>query len=133
MFARTASLSFRRRIREGRDALETCSDYFDAVLLRFVTLALAQAFDFATFDTMVGVRGPSAEANPLIEGIFLALGTPAVVLAKVALVTLIVALGIAAAVRGRQGVWAVVGGVPLAVGIAAGLVGGITNTATLLG
>ncbi len=133
MFARTASLSPRRRIREGRDALETGSVYFDAVLLRFVTLALAQAFDFATFDTMVGVRGPSAEANPLIEGIFLALGTPAVVLAKVALVTLIVALGIAAAVRGRQGVWAVVGGVPLALGIAAGLVGGITNTATLLG
>ena len=82
---------------------------------------------------MVGVRGPSAEANPLIEGIFLALGTPAVVLAKVALVTLMITLGIAAAVRGRRGLWAVVGGVPLALGSDDGLVGGITNTATLLG
>jgi hypothetical protein len=102
------------------------------VLLRVVTLALAQAFDFATFQTMVQVRGVSAEANPLVQGLFISLGTPAVIAAKVALVTLIAALAVAAAVRGGRGSWAAIGGLPLALGIAAGLIGGITNTATLL-
>ena len=102
------------------------------MLLRVVTLALAQAFDFATFQTMVQIRGATAEANPLVQGLFVSLGTPAVILAKVALVTLIVALAVAAAVRGGKGAWAAVGGLPLAIGIAAGLIGGITNTATLL-
>ena len=102
------------------------------MLLRVLTLALAQAFDFATFQTMVQVRGVSAEANPLVQGMFLSLGTPAVVAAKVALVVLIGALAIAAAVRGGKGTWAAVGGLPVALGIAAGLIGGITNTATLL-
>ena len=101
-------------------------------MLRFVTLAIAQAFDFATFSAMVGSRGHTAEANPLVQTMFLTLGTPAVALAKVALVVLIIALGIAAYVRGGQGRWAVVGGMPLAVGIAAGLIGGITNAAVLL-
>jgi hypothetical protein len=55
-----------------------------------------------------------------------------VVIAKIALVTLIMALAVAAAVRGGQGRWALVGGMPLALGIAAGLIGGITNAAVIL-
>ena len=43
--------------------------------------------------------GVAAEANPLVQGLFPSFGTPAVVIAKVALVTLIIALGVAAAVR----------------------------------
>ena len=101
-------------------------------MLRLVTLAIAQAFDIATFNAMVGTRGPGAEANPLIQSMFVTLGTPAVAIAKVALVILIVALAIAAAVRGGQGRWAAVGGLPLALGIAAGIIGGITNAAVLL-
>lgn len=97
-----------------------------------MTLAAAQAFDFATFNTMVGIRGASAEANPLVQDMFLTLGTPAVFFAKVMLVTLVASLAVAAAVRGGRGTWAVVGGLPLALAIAAGLIGGITNTATLL-
>jgi hypothetical protein len=102
------------------------------LLLRLVTLAIAQAFDFATFNAMVGTRGPGAEANPLVQSMFVTLGTPAVGIAKVALVILIVALAVAAAVRGGQGRWAAIGGLPLALGIAAGIIGGITNAAVLL-
>jgi predicted Co/Zn/Cd cation transporter (cation efflux family) len=102
------------------------------VLLRLTTLAIAQAFDFATFSVMVNMYGVSAEANPLVQRMFLSLGTPAVVMSKVALVVLIVALVIAAAVQGGKGRWKVVGGMPLALGIAAGLIGGITNAAVLL-
>jgi hypothetical protein len=102
------------------------------VLLRFMTLAIAQAFDFATFFVMVRIHGATAEANPLVQRMFLALGTPAIALSKIALVTLIVALAIAAAARGGKGRWSVVGGLPLALGITVGLIGGITNASVIL-
>jgi hypothetical protein len=102
------------------------------VLLRFVTLFAAQMFDFATFNAMVASRGAGAEANPLVQELFVALGTPAVAVAKFLLIGLVIALGVAAAARGRQGIWSTVGGLPLALAIAAGLIGGITNAATIL-
>lgn len=101
-------------------------------MLRFVTLFAAQMFDFATFNAMVGSKGVAAEANPLVQGLFLNFGTPAVVIAKILLISLIMALGVAAAVRGGEGRWGAVGGMPLAIGIAAGLIGGITNAAVIL-
>ena len=100
--------------------------------MRFLTLFAAQGLDFATFNAMVATNGPSAEANPLIHGMFVSMGTPAVALVKVALIALVVALGVAAAARGRQGIWSTVGGLPLALAIAAGLIGGITNASTIL-
>jgi hypothetical protein len=100
--------------------------------LRVATLALAQAFDLATFSLMVARHGSTAEANPLVNDLFDALGMPAVVGAKLALVVLVSALGLAASSRGGRGVWSMIGGLPLALAIAAGLIGGITNTAVLL-
>ena len=97
-----------------------------------MTLAIAQAFDFATFFVMVRIHGATAEANPLVQRMFLALGTPAIALSKIALVTLIVALAIAATARGGKGRWSVVGGLPLALGITDGLIGGITNESVIL-
>ena len=103
------------------------------VLLRLVTLALAQAVDFATFTAMVARRGPSAEANPLVSGLFGEMGMPAVAVAKIAIVILVAALVLAGTARGGRGVWALIAGVPLAIAIAAGLVGAITNAASYLG
>lgn len=100
--------------------------------LRLVTLALAQSFDLATFSVMVARHGPAAEANPLVSDLFVTHGMPAVLVAKIALVVLIGALSVAAAANDRRGVWSIVGGLPLALAIAAGLIGGITNTANLL-
>ena len=100
--------------------------------LRIATLLLAQAPDSVTFSLMGGRLGPSAEANPLVGHMFGSLGLPALAAAKLFLVVLIGALTIAAMARERRGVWPVVGGLPLALAIAAGLVGGITNTSALL-
>ena len=100
--------------------------------LRLVTLGLAQAFDLATFSVMVARHGATAEANPLVSDMFDAFGMPAVVFAKAALVVLIGALFVAASSRGNRGIWSMVGGLPLALAIAAGLIGGITNAATVL-
>ncbi|HET7168584.1 MAG TPA: hypothetical protein VFI69_05235 [Candidatus Limnocylindrales bacterium] len=104
----------------------------NVAFLRLVTLLLAQALDLATFSVMVGRHGPIAEANPIVSDLFLAYGMPAVVFAKLTLVVLVGALTAAAWARGRRGVWSVVGGFPLAVAIAVGLIGGITNAATYL-
>jgi hypothetical protein len=100
--------------------------------LRLATLFLAQAFDLATFSVMVSRHGVVAEANPLVSHMFDSYGMPAVVLAKLALVLLIGALCVAGSSRGGRGIWALIGGLPLALGIAAGLIGGITNTAAYL-
>jgi hypothetical protein len=101
--------------------------------LRLSTLFLAQAIDLATFSVMVARHGVAAEANPLVNDLFYTYGMPAVVMAKLALVLLVGALCIAASSRGGRGVWAIIGGLPLALAIAAGIIGGITNTATFLG
>jgi hypothetical protein len=100
--------------------------------LRLATLFLAQAFDLATFSLMVARHGARAEANPIVNDLFDSFGMPAVVIAKLALVLLVGALCIAAWSRGNRGVWSMIGGLPLALAIAAGLIGGITNTAALL-
>ena len=100
--------------------------------LRIATLGLAQAFDLVTFSLMVARHGSLAEQNPLVNDLFATYGMPAVVLAKLALVVSISALCIAASSRGNRGVWSMIGGLPLALAIAAGLIGGITNTATLV-
>ena len=101
--------------------------------LRLATLLVAQAFDLGTFSLMVARHGTIAEANPIVVDLFVSFGMPAVILAKAALVVLVGALSVAAwSPRGGTRVWSVVGGLPLAIAIAFGLIGGITNTANLL-
>ena len=101
--------------------------------LRLATLVTAQLFDLGTFMTMVTLRGPSSEANPLVASLLGTMGMPALVFAKVAVVVLVGSLLAAGAARGRRGPWAVVAGLPLALAIVFGLIGGITNAATILG
>ena len=102
------------------------------MFLRLVTLTLAQALDLATFDVMVRSRGLAAEGNPLVADLFETLGMPAVVLGKVLLVVVIGALCVAAGASAPSRSWRVVGGLPIALAIAFGLIGGITNTAVVL-
>ncbi len=104
----------------------------NVAFLRLATLFLAQALDLATFTVMVTKHGVAAEANPLVSGLFLTQGLVAVVLAKGALVVLVGSLFVASWSHGRRGVWSIVGGIPLALGIAFGLIGGITNAAAYL-
>ena len=101
--------------------------------LRLATLVVAQSFDLATFSLMVARHGTIAEANPIVVDLFVSFGMPAVFLAKAALMVLVGALSVAAwSQRGGTRIWSLVGGLPLAIAIAFGLIGGITNTANLL-
>lgn len=103
------------------------------MLLRLGTLALAQLLDLTTFLVMVARRGVEAEANPTVVGLFVAAGPPAVAAVKALLVIMVAALAIAAWSRGGAGAWRIVGVMPLAYGITAGLLGGFTNLVTYLG
>ncbi len=100
--------------------------------LRVATLFLAQSFDLATFSVMVARHGAGAEANPIVSDLFATYGMTAVVVIKFVLIFVVAGLSLAASGRGRRGIWALVGGLPLAIAIAAGLIGGITNAATYL-
>ena len=103
------------------------------VFYRLATLMLAQALDLTTFVLMVRTHGVAAEANPLVADLFVTLGVPAVVIAKGLLVVVVGSLGIAAAATsGGTLTWRLAGGLPLALAIAIGLIGGITNTAAFL-
>jgi hypothetical protein len=102
------------------------------VFLRIATLTLAQALDLATFAMMVGMLGPSAEANPLVGSVYGGGGMALVVALKVALVILVGSLAVAAALNAGRRIWGVVGGLPVALAIAVGLIGSMTNAATIL-
>jgi hypothetical protein len=123
-------------IAQSVDLLSLIAMAFDRAasvgFLRLATLFLAQAVDLATFSVMVARHGATAEANPIVSDLFHQFGMPAVVVAKLALVLLVGALWVAAAARERRGVWSMIGGLPLALAITAGLIGGITNAAAFL-
>jgi hypothetical protein len=102
-----------------------------APILRFRIAALfaAQLFDFGTFRLMIERHGIGAEANPIVAQGFIAFGLPIVVIAKISLVVLVgsilVLLGREAAARPVSGRLAAI---VVLEAVAAGLIGGISNT-----
>jgi len=70
-----------------------------AVLL---AVGIAQAGDLVTFIGMIAVRGPAAEANPIVSHILATLGLPALVLLKAGLVAMV---GLTFVVVVKQHVW----------------------------
>jgi hypothetical protein len=101
-------------------------------MLPLVTAVVAQFFDLGTFLEMVRTAGPRAEANPLVQALFLDYGTPAVALAKAALLLFIISLAVSSARRSRR-VQIVAGVLPVAAAILAGIIGGVSNAKVILG
>ena len=89
-------------------------------------LTLAHFFDWASFLVMVGRHGVEAEANPIVVTLFEQLGVPGVTLAKLATVAFAALLAVLIAPQRRRTAM-----VLLAFGAVAGMVGGISNVATL--
>ena len=100
--------------------------------LVLTTLVVAQAFDLATFQWMVRRHGLHAEVNPIVQDLFARSGWFAVIGVKVALVVLISSLFVAGWYRRDRYTRFFGGGMPMGLAIVAGLVGGITNAATIL-
>ena len=100
--------------------------------LALTTLVLAQTFDLATFNWMIRQHGLHHEANPIVQNLFESSGMLAVVGVKAALIVLVGALFVSAWSRRPGYIRDLVGGLPVALAIAVGLIGGITNAATIL-
>jgi len=94
--------------------------------ISLAVLALAQSFDYFSFLVMVDRHGLSAEANPIVVMIAEAAGLPGLTLAKIATVAFAVFLALLIARRHRRLAMGV-----LLFGITAGLVGGLSNVATI--
>jgi len=89
-------------------------------------LIAAQLLDLVTFLPMVIAHGLDAELNPIVQRLSVSLGLPGILLGKGALIVYLVALiAITAARRPRLAAGVAV------LGTAAGLLGGISNLATL--
>ncbi len=89
-------------------------------------LALAHLFDWASFLIMVARHGLGAEANPIVVTLVEETGLTGVTLVKVATVAFAALLAVLIAPRRRR-----MAMVLLTFGVAAGMVGGVSNVATI--
>ncbi len=94
-------------------------------LTAFALLVAAHIFDYVSFLVMTARHGLEAEANPIVVAIAESLGLPGVTLVKMAGVAFLAAVVVLLAPRRR---W--LGRTVLSAGVAAGLVGGISNVGT---
>jgi hypothetical protein len=89
-------------------------------------LLLAHVFDWASFLIMIARHGLGAESNPIVVTLVEQTGVPGVTLAKLATVAFAAGLAVLIAPKRRRMAMAL-----LSFGVAAGLVGGLSNIATL--
>ena len=102
------------------------------MVLAILTVTVAQLFDLGTFIRMVGGHGAEVEANPLVHYLLTEFGMPMLVVAKVAALSLVVAViaqlaGRAAQLEHRRLVATLIGAA-----IVAGLIGGWSNATVML-
>lgn len=89
-------------------------------------LALAQAFDYLTFLLMTARHGLDAEMNPFVVRIAMELGLAGLTLAKIVFVCFAALAAVVIARRQKR-----MGMAVLALGVVVGLIGGVSNIATL--
>lgn len=87
-----------------------------------VAAGIAQAGDLVTFIQMIAVRGPGAEANPLVAHLLMTTGLPVLVALKVGLIAFVI-LTFAVVVRQHRWIAAFVATLATVVGV----VGALSN------
>jgi hypothetical protein len=102
------------------------------MVLAVITLTVAQLFDLGTFVRMVALHGAAAEANPLVRYLLVDYGLPTLAVAKVAALSLVVAVVVLLAGRTAQTEHRRIVGGLLVVAILAGLIGGWSNATVML-
>jgi hypothetical protein len=94
-------------------------------LIAFAALAAAHLFDFVSFIVMTGRHGIAAELNPIVVALAEGYGLPGLTVAKIAAVLLLGSVFLVLAPQRRRLASSV-----MLIGIAAGVLGGISNLAT---
>jgi hypothetical protein len=102
------------------------------MILAVITLTVAQLFDLGTFVRMVAGQGSAAEANPLVRFLLVDYGVPTLAVAKVAALSLVVAVVAFLTARSAETGHRRVVGCLVAAAILAGLVGGWSNATVIL-
>jgi hypothetical protein len=97
-----------------------------AAVVVLVVVGAAQAADLVTFVQLVARSGPRAEANPLVAHGLLNVGLGTLVVAKIALVVLVVATFVIVARRHRR-----MAALVASIATLAGLVGAVANLAAI--
>jgi hypothetical protein len=100
--------------------------------LALLTLTVAQMFDLGTFVRMVAGHGAAAETNPLVHFLLIQYGIPMLVVAKVAALSLVVAVIANLAGRAGQSEHRRMVAAVFVAAIVAGLVGGWSNATVML-
>ena len=95
-------------------------------LFSLAVLALAHFFDYASFVVMVDKHGLAAEANPIVVQLAEQAGLPGLTIAKIVTVAFAALLMTLIAPKRRRLAMGL-----LMFGVAAGLLGGLSNIATL--
>jgi hypothetical protein len=91
-----------------------------------LALVAAHAFDYFSFIVMTAKHGMAAEANPVVVHLAEAFGLPGLTIAKLGSVAFLAGVAILAAPQRPK-----VAGMLVAIGITAGMVGGISNVASI--
>ena len=91
-----------------------------------ILLALAHAFDYVSFLVMTSKHGLAAELNPVVVTLAEQFGLPGLTIAKLASVGFLAAVVLIAAPQRRR----VAGGL-LVIGISVGVLGGVSNIASI--
>jgi hypothetical protein len=94
-------------------------------MVPIAALALAQLFDFVSFLGMVGEHGFTAELNPFVVAVGEAFDLQGLAIAKL---TMLAYVAVTVAFLARQ--HPRLAGLVIAVGIVAGMVGGVSNIAS---
>jgi hypothetical protein len=100
--------------------------------LALITLTVAQLFDLGTFVRMIATHGAAAEANPLVRFVLIDDGLPTLAVAKLAVLSLVVAIVVVLAGRSEGPGHARLAASVVAIAIATGILGGWSNAAVIL-
>ena len=91
-----------------------------------VFLVIAHAFDYVTFLAMTAKHGLAAELNPVVIGLAESFGLPGLTVAKLGSVAFLAAVVVLVTPQRRR-----IAAVLVTVGISAGLLGGVSNLASI--
>jgi len=91
-----------------------------------IFLVAAHAFDYFSFLVMTAKHGLAAEFNPIVVALAQEFGLPGLTIAKLGSVAFLAGVVILAAPQRRK-----VAGALLVIGISAGMIGGISNVASI--
>ena len=94
--------------------------------MALIVLVAAHAFDYFSFIVMTAKHGMAAEFNPIVVTLAREFGLPGLTLAKLGSVAFLAGVVILAAPQRRK-----VAGALLVIGISAGMIGGLSNVASI--